>query len=142
MVAIVLWECNHKSINFWCCINSATCDPPTNSLIPFWFGLKSGSPTPLHNPLTWPQGTWRPPGPGLRPARSIESGGNGQPKRLLVYQLTATGRVIKPYMVHAHAHNPLMHMHMCMHMSCSVVNAHVMLSKMKSYSVTWGRHTT
>ena len=40
-----------KSITFWCCINSATCDPLTNSLIPFWHGLKSGSPTPLHNPL-------------------------------------------------------------------------------------------
>ena len=24
-----------------------TCDPLTNSLIPFWHGLKSGSPTPL-----------------------------------------------------------------------------------------------
>jgi hypothetical protein len=41
-----------KSITFWCCINSATCDPLTNSLIPFWHGLKSGSPTPLHNPLS------------------------------------------------------------------------------------------
>ena len=35
-------------------INSATCDPLTNSIMnadPFWFALKSGSPTPLHNPL-------------------------------------------------------------------------------------------
>ena len=42
-------ECNQ--FFFLCCINSATCDPLTNSLIPFWHGLKSGSPTPLHNPL-------------------------------------------------------------------------------------------